>query len=88
MPALDSSSLNRVISVSICSVGMTPASDSLLAFTRIMKRMMVSRFRFGVGPSRGWPAGRARLLYPFVGWRVAKSTSLQPSTIGGKAAGL
>ncbi len=41
-PAFISSSLNRPISVRSCSDGRTPASESLLALTRIMNRIVVS----------------------------------------------
>src|SRR5205807_4014187 len=41
-PALTSSSLNLVISVSIFSSGRTPASESLLAFTATRNRISVS----------------------------------------------
>src|SRR5579859_5639312 len=41
-PALTSSSLYLVISVSSFSSGRTPASDSLLALTRTMNRMIAS----------------------------------------------
>src|SRR5882672_2074794 len=41
-PALTSSSLNLPISVRSFSSGMTPASESLVALTIIMKRMAIS----------------------------------------------
>src|SRR6267154_1967251 len=41
-PALTSSSLNFPISVRSFSSGMTPASESLVALTIIMKRMAIS----------------------------------------------
>src|SRR5439155_23118330 len=53
-PALASSSLNFPIAVRAFSSGRTPASESLLAFTRIMNRMaLISswfRVRSRVGP--------------------------------------
>ena len=42
MPALTSSSLYLPISVRICSSGITPASESLVAFTITMNRIVVS----------------------------------------------
>src|SRR5215471_6005845 len=49
IPAFTSSSLNLPISVSICllcSLGTKPASESLVALTRIMNRIVMSPFAF------------------------------------------
>src|SRR3989442_9933509 len=51
-PAFCSSSWYFAMSVSICSCGMTPASDSLVAFTTIMNRMILSPLLLGLGCRR------------------------------------
>src|SRR5947208_13139048 len=58
-PAFTSSSLNFPISVRISRLGRTPASESLLALTRIMNRIGVSPFGFGFGA--GLPVDPDRL---------------------------
>jgi hypothetical protein len=51
MPAFAISSLNFSISVSSRSLGITPASESLLAFTINMKRILLSLVFSGVSSS-------------------------------------
>src|SRR3989442_171342 len=54
-PACCSSSWYFAISVRIFSCGMTPASDSLVAFTTIMNRMILSPLLLGLGCRRAQP---------------------------------
>src|ERR671915_4298 len=48
-PAFASSSLNLPIAVRICSLGIIPASDSLLALTKIINRIFVPPLAFFCG---------------------------------------
>src|SRR5262249_38364127 len=52
-PAFTNSSLNLPIAARISGPGRTPASDSLLAFTMTMTRIVVSPFGFGIVPHVG-----------------------------------
>src|SRR5262249_24338588 len=49
-PAFTSSSLNFPISVSSCSLAITPASSSWFALIRTMTRIAMSPLGYGVGP--------------------------------------
>src|SRR5712691_6934106 len=62
-PAFCSSSWYFAISVRICSCGITPASESLVAFTTIMNRIVLSPL-FGL---RGCLGAHALLLLPELG---------------------
>src|SRR5207244_2537036 len=61
-PAFSNCWLNLPIAVRIFSSGRTPASESLLAFTRIMNRIVVTPLGFGFGavPASGLPSRRTR----------------------------
>src|SRR5882724_8560044 len=61
MPALTSSSLNLPIAVSSSVLGMTPASESLLAFTITMNCIVTLRYGLAAGCNRRSPIRRIGL---------------------------
>src|SRR5262249_14080476 len=66
-PAFTISSLNFAMAESSSSEGILPASESLVALTITMKRIVVSPLRFGSEPDQSW-------LYCDVEPKAAKST--------------
>src|SRR5260370_36789126 len=71
MPAFTSSSLNFPISARSFCFGKTPASESLLAFTITITRILVSPFWSGLGLVAGWSQSAEPCLY----FRVERGTA-------------
>src|SRR5215211_6003623 len=70
MPAFTSSSLYFPISVRSCSLGISPASDSLLALTITRTRIVVPPLHLGVGAASLRSLSAARHL-PLLGRRTS-----------------